>query len=301
MDYTREPVIETVITPKEGCKLVVRSSKTSAQEEFFVDAVEVVSFGSALFFRSTERPKSFLVPVTDYEILEVREARMILKQATDRSAIKIGGGKEANVRSQERDREPLEKMITPPLVNSSGEEEGEESSRGGDKKKDRKRSSRRRKGRGEREDVASKEITEIGEDGEIISSTSHADGEEPPTAKENTIEQEKKPADIPLSPEVLASLLMPPPVLIADTIARYKENGLFKEAFYSKEELELRNKEEKALLVENAVALVESSMLSESFSEAVAPVDMLEMSHYLKDDDDLWHFQDNEGDQNPKI
>ena len=59
VDFTREPIVETVITPKEGCKLVVRSSKSSGQEEYFVDAVEVVSFGTSFFFRSLERPKSF--------------------------------------------------------------------------------------------------------------------------------------------------------------------------------------------------------------------------------------------------
>ena len=49
MDFTREPIIETVITPKEGCKIVVRSSKSNGQEEHFVDAVEVVSFGHSFF------------------------------------------------------------------------------------------------------------------------------------------------------------------------------------------------------------------------------------------------------------
>ena len=59
MDFTREPVIETIVTPKEGCKLVVRSSKGASHEEYFVDAVEVISFGNASFFRSLEKPKSF--------------------------------------------------------------------------------------------------------------------------------------------------------------------------------------------------------------------------------------------------
>ena len=95
MDFTREPVIQTVITPKEGCKLVVRSSKGLSQEEYFVDAVEVVSFGGAVFFRSLEKPKNFLLPVTDYEILEVREARMVLKHVGMDRSIKIGGGREA--------------------------------------------------------------------------------------------------------------------------------------------------------------------------------------------------------------
>lgn len=95
MNFTREPIIETVITPREGCKLVVRSSKGASQEDYFVDAVEVVSFGHSFFFRSQERPKSFLVPVSDYEILETKETRMVLKNVGGDQAIKIGGGRDA--------------------------------------------------------------------------------------------------------------------------------------------------------------------------------------------------------------
>ena len=95
MDFTREPIIESIVTPKEGCKLVVRSSKGLSQEEFFVDAVEMVSFGNTFFLRSLERPKAFLVPATDYEILEVRETKMVLKGAGLNRSIKIGGGRES--------------------------------------------------------------------------------------------------------------------------------------------------------------------------------------------------------------
>lgn len=88
MDFTREPVIESVITPKEGCKLVVRSSKGIGPEEYFVDAIEVVSFGNCFFYRSTEKPKSFLAPVGDYEVLEVRETRLVLKHVGEEQATK---------------------------------------------------------------------------------------------------------------------------------------------------------------------------------------------------------------------
>lgn len=107
MDFTREPVIETVITPREGCKLVVRSSKGTSQEEYFVDAVEVVSFGHAFFYRSLEKPKSFLLPVVDYEILEVREARMVLKHVGSDRSIKIGGGRKAE-KEEEKEKSPEE-------------------------------------------------------------------------------------------------------------------------------------------------------------------------------------------------
>jgi hypothetical protein len=93
MNYTREPIIETIISAKEGSRLVVRNSKRSS-EEYFVDALEIVSFGSAVFYRSTERPKSFLLPITDYEVIELKETKMVLKSASPEQAIKIGGGKE---------------------------------------------------------------------------------------------------------------------------------------------------------------------------------------------------------------
>lgn len=107
MNFTREPIIETIITPKDGYKLVVRSSKSSGGEEYAVDAVEVVSFGNALFFRSQERPRPFLVPVTDFEIVEAKETRVVLKNASFERSIKIGGGKEGSMKaSKEKEEEP---------------------------------------------------------------------------------------------------------------------------------------------------------------------------------------------------
>lgn len=93
MNFTREPVVESVVTPKEGYKLLLRNSTGSGQEEFFVEAVEIVSFGQNCFFRSLEKPKNFLIPIADYEILEVREARMVFKTTAVEGGIKIAGGK----------------------------------------------------------------------------------------------------------------------------------------------------------------------------------------------------------------
>ena len=98
MNFTREPIIETVIMPREGCKLLIRNSKGSAQEDYYVDAVEVVSFGHSFFFRSLERPRSFLVPVSDYEVLEMKETRLSLKNVAPERSIKIGGVPEGSVR-----------------------------------------------------------------------------------------------------------------------------------------------------------------------------------------------------------
>lgn len=91
MHFTREPIIETIITPKDGYRLVLRPSKSNG-EEFFVDMVEVITFGNSSFYRSLDKPKSFVVPTGDYDVVEVREARMAIKSASIEK-VKIAGGK----------------------------------------------------------------------------------------------------------------------------------------------------------------------------------------------------------------
>jgi hypothetical protein len=214
VDFTREPIIETVITPKEGCKLVVRSSKNSGQEEYFVDAVEVVCFGSALFYRTQERPKAFLVPVSDYEILEVREARMVLKNVGVERTIKIGGGKAQKEPIHEKPEPVQLAEISSEAVDPNAPQEAKDNRL--DKKRDKRRHSRRRRGR---EDGT--------EEGEAPA------GESPEGTVNGT--QEKKP-DAPSTPPSPPVILAPPSTLISETLARYKDNALFKNAFYTKEE-----------------------------------------------------------------
>jgi hypothetical protein len=110
VNFTRDAVILSVITPKEGCKLVVRNSKGVGQEDYLVDAVEIISFGSSTFFRSLERPKFFLLPVNDYEILEIKETRMVLKNATDDKS--ITGKKEGNIKKRFKRRRPITTVDT---------------------------------------------------------------------------------------------------------------------------------------------------------------------------------------------
>lgn len=232
MDFTREPIIETVITPKEGCKIVVRSSKTVGQEEYFVDAVEVVSFGNSFFFRSLERPKAFLVPATDYEILEVRETRMVLKSVGLDRSIKIGGGKEQAKPPKESQAEK-EKVSEAALIEaeSKGEEaipalKGEGRL---DKKRDRRRHYRRKRGREEKEDQA--EDKEEGQDADHKKEEKRIDLVAPLDLGED-VENLSAPLSGSQSTSLFSSLLAPPPTLISETIALYKENELFKNVFF---------------------------------------------------------------------
>ncbi len=280
MDFTREPIIETVITPREGCKIVVRSSKASGQEEFFVDAVEVVSFGHSQFFRSLEKPKPFLVPTSDYEVLEVREARMVLKSVGIDRSIKIGGGRETQPqqrpqkeKEREREREPRQPVAPAeePALQQATESAGlaEEQAASSateervdprlERRRDRRRHYRRRRGRDEGEVKEESEESLAGATSDVTSETfvvSNGESEEsvvislePP--QEAAAARELTPGETQqISTSAFSSLLSPPPNLISETIARYRENDLFKGAFYPKEQKQERRRERKAALAD---------------------------------------------------
>lgn len=203
MNFTREPIIETIITPREGCKIVVRNSKGNGQEDYFVDAVEVVSFGHSFFFRSQERPKSFLVPVSDYEILELKETRMILKNASPERSIKIGGGRDVR-----------------PSRESASSEEGGSVAASGEPRSDRKREKRRRGRRGGRDSLAEPAAGASAEEAAPSrrEEFSSAELEEPSEGAASSLglPEEPKPASF------ISKLFPPPPTLIKDTIGRYK-------------------------------------------------------------------------------
>ena len=222
MNFTREPIIETIISPKEGCKLLVRTSKSVAgAEEYYVDAVEVVSFGPAFFFRSMERPKAFLVPVSDYEVLEVKETRVALKNVSHERNIKIGGGRgeapqrHSNREQQERDRDREREREREPVVASAdedqqpvAEEAGMEDATGArmDKRRDRRRR-RHRRPEGEQEWTDRRQAEE---------SKPQPEGEQ--KAQGGGAEDETK-----VSSQMFSALIPPPTKLISETISRYKD------------------------------------------------------------------------------
>lgn len=230
VNFTRDPIIESIITPREGCKLVIRSSKSAGQEEFFVDAIEVVSYGNALFFRSLERPKPFLVPASDYEVLEVREARMVLKHVGVDRAIKIGGGKaskekEAAVPSYEK----AEAAKAEEVPQEGAEEPVAVPETKGEGRSERRRDRRRQSGRKRRDETKA-----VAAPAEAVAAPAAEPGE-PISAEEAATTKPKAPG-----------LLPPPSTLISETIARYRDNALFKEAFYVKEESQEREEGEEA-------------------------------------------------------
>lgn len=205
MIFTREPIIETILSPRDGCKLCIRNSKIPGAEELFVDAVEVVSFGHAFFFRSQERPKPFLVPVSDYEVFEVKETRVVLKNITHERNIKISGGREAFTKPPKEISQPQSQPQIE-IEEKEGEEDREPmveivSDAKADKKRDRRRNRRKRMAE-ERREAIEKPLEEevVGEEGEKTA-----------------------PTEVKVSSAMFANLLPPPPVLISETLGRLRE------------------------------------------------------------------------------
>jgi len=154
--FTREPIIETILSPRDGYKLCIRNSKVSGAEELFVDAIEVVSFGQAFFFRGQERPRPFLVPVSDYEIFEVKETRVVLKNVSYEKSIKINGGRDGGNKPS---KEPVTEDVGDVVENST------DVTQKIDKKRDRRRSRRKRTFDAKQEGICTEEgdIESVGE------------------------------------------------------------------------------------------------------------------------------------------
>lgn len=103
MNFTREPIIQTIISAREGNKLKLISTNINTTKEYLVYAVEVVSYGKTFFYRSNEAGNVFFVPMNNYEIQEVRQARMILKTPEEK-AIKIAGGSNATTKTSDKSK-----------------------------------------------------------------------------------------------------------------------------------------------------------------------------------------------------
>lgn len=206
VNFTREPIIETVITPREGCNLAIRNSKGNGHEDYFVDAVEVVSFGHSFFFRSQERPNSFLVPVSDYEVLELKETRMVLKNTAIDRSIKIGGGRDTPPSRQHRDVSDLEssdaRSPNPERALEGGAERPPEQQRKRDNKRRRGRRGGRSDGAGHQQEPRAPQSADEAPEG---ASAGQVEGEEPPKA-----------------PSFISKLFPPPTMLIKETLSRYK-------------------------------------------------------------------------------
>lgn len=176
MQFTRDPIIQCVVIARESHKLLVRSSKAAHQQEYYLDAVEILLIGETTFYRSTEK-HVFLLPAADYEIFETRESRISLRLPESRKA---DAAKESD---------------------GSAKDESDKS----EKKRERRRS---RRGKKPAQEAAPKTVEEA-----PPKETPQESAPETPSALHNP--EEKKQIIEEMS-QLLTSLIPPPKALIAD-------------------------------------------------------------------------------------
>lgn len=221
MNYTREPIIETIITPKDGYKLLLRNTKGTVGEEYSVDAVEVVNFGNAIFYRSLERPKAFLLPVSDFEVIEQRETRISLKNASLEKSVKIPLGTEKTSTQSTDEDSPQEK------------------------KKDKKKSRKRKDLQSVKQEVKPPEPPPVPP--EVDAKTKNFDQKEKTPLKPPSGAPGKE-----LSSSVLTKLFPPPSSLISESISKLKEAEFIESA----SKVDEKNSSEDKALVESREELI---------------------------------------------
>jgi hypothetical protein len=159
-----------------------------------------------------ERPKAFLVPASDYEVLEVKEARVALKNVSHERNIKIGGGREAPMRHAHREppqeREPM--IAAEEEAQDAGEDTAldEAISSRMEKRRDRRR--RRHRRSSDEQDWSDRQQQPQEEQKPQSDSAQKAQG--------GGAEDEAK-----VSSQMFSSLIPPPPRLISETISQYKD------------------------------------------------------------------------------
>lgn len=213
MYFTRDPVIETIITAKDGHKLVLRNTKIASQEPFVVDSVEVVSLSGGCFFRSSERSQPFFIPICDYDVVEVRDAKTTLKLPGVEKGIKIAGGRGTNLKSMKEVKNSSNDSVEEKaFIETSGQES--------EAKKEEKESwkkSKRKKNVGNKESLSSnfsKEVSFSEPQVTCIEDPSHVQ------VRNGDLDNKTK----------RFSLLPPPPMLISEVISKFSETSLDKQS-----------------------------------------------------------------------
>ena len=250
MNFTREPILETIIAAKEGFKLKLKSTKHEGAAEYVVDAVEVVSFGTTFFYRSGEPAHTFFVPAQDFEIVQVRQARLMLKTPVD-GAVKIAGGADAGKKSSpDKGPEKKRKKVKPAKAEKRPAVENAEEKKEGSVENLEKKPKAKTQKRSPAKDTKRK-----------------APGTEP-------VDKEV------VQPSMFSHLLRPPEALISDNISQYQ-------SIIDKQNEDKKEKKQEMVNVTSAEVeeKVEALVTPEITSEEPAPQENL--SHEVADEKPL--------------
>lgn len=208
MHFTREPIIESVLSARDGYKLVLKNSKLSSTTDISAEVIEIVSFAGTLFYRSQDRSKNFLLPASDFEISEIKDARLVLKNISLEKSSKLQNIQKEAVASESTFDEEEAKVDE-----NQGQVEVEASTQaiasGQNNRLERRRERRRNRRRRHSEERQNDEKKEAG--------TLETNGQDEVVEKVQLDET----SSTNVAP--VLNLIPPPTTLISQTLARYKE------------------------------------------------------------------------------
>ena len=210
------------MSARDGFKLVLKNSKMSVGSEVSAEVIEIVSFSGNVFYRSQDRSKNFLLPASDYEVQEVKDSRLVLKNITLEKSNKL----------QNPPKESTSREIEDELVaEESGDieavsEPASTSASSGSSRLERRRERRRNRRRRQSEDKAN-------QDKSHVVSAGAPEGE----SLEESVQSEVSDEEIVTQavPLPVIHLIPPPTTLISQTLARYKEKEPMTESENSQE------------------------------------------------------------------
>jgi hypothetical protein len=239
--YTREPIIESILSARDGFKLVLKNSKTVSSQEISAEVIEIVSFAGAVFYRSQDRSKNFLVPASDFEIAEVKDARLVLKNISLEKSSKLQNPpKESSFHDQELDMK--EEVTTSALDENEAATSSNTQSSSQNNRMERRRERRRNRRRRHNEDRQQDDKKDVAQE----------DNSQEPSDSFDGNESSQAPMPIPT-----LNLIPPPTTLISQTLARYKD------------------KQQDIGPIESISIVVEESSNSPSLKEPLEPEDLV--------------------------
>jgi hypothetical protein len=241
------------LSARDGFKLVLKNSKMTTGSEVSAEVIEIVSFSGNVFYRSQDRSKNFLLPASDYEVQEVKDSRLVLKNISlDKSNKLQNPPKEASVREIEEEL-VAEEMGDVEAVS----EPAQASSSGSSSRLERRRERRRNRRRRQMEEKATQDKQPA----------LSIDSQEAEKVEESFDEIKTDEASL-AAPIPTINLIPPPTTLISQTLARYKE----KEVQADSSEM---NKEENAVVEQAPVIVIEEKKEERSFEIPLEPEDLV--------------------------
>lgn len=107
MDFTRIPLLETILTAREGYVLHLHNCWRE-EEHYTAAALQLVTIGGVLFYRAAEDPCLFLLPANAYRVTESKQPSLGLVYSKEQRRPRKGNTRKRRRQSTNDKEQPTE-------------------------------------------------------------------------------------------------------------------------------------------------------------------------------------------------